>query len=318
MASRPRRTKLAHVAMHAGVSLGTASDALRGSGRMSEETRARVVAAADALGYRPDAQARALATGHSQIVALVVQEQANEEAPRIYWPRLQAEFTERLLEHRLVACTAAVADLHQLDGLPFDLVVFARLSSGDELPEGFRRAYRVLDVDVEGQSRSATALRAQFDRLCHRALDELAHRGSVQPGLLLPTDTAADHPAAAAYRSWCSDRGIPAEVVSAGPDFATLLPPAVDGILSILVDPGWLVRSLAESGRDPQSLRIVAMGPDLSAAPATASLPSLSSLTIDGRSVGRQLADLAAAALRGEPARPLKLEWLLDGHPWDA
>lgn len=281
---------------------------------MSEETRARVAAAADALGYRPHAQARALATGHSRIVALVVQEHSSDGFPRIYWPRLQAEFTERLLEHRLVACTTALADLHQLDGLPFDLIVFAHLSIGDELPDGIRRDYRVLDVDLAGQSRSATALRAQFDRLCRRALDELAHRGSLQPGLLLPPDTAADHPAAATYRSWCSDRGIPAEVVSAGPDFATLLPPAVDGVLSILVDPGWLARSLAESGRDPQTLQIIAMGPERAASSGGV---AVSSLTIDGESVGRQLADIAAASIDGKPARPLRLGWRLDGRPWE-
>ncbi len=46
MAEVKRRAKLAHVAVHSGVSLGTASDALRGKGRISEETRERVIEAA--------------------------------------------------------------------------------------------------------------------------------------------------------------------------------------------------------------------------------------------------------------------------------
>lgn len=56
-----RRPKLAHVAMAAGVSLGTASDALRGKGRMSGEVRSRAIAAAESMGFRPNANARSRA-----------------------------------------------------------------------------------------------------------------------------------------------------------------------------------------------------------------------------------------------------------------
>jgi LacI family transcriptional regulator len=60
------------VAQHSGVSVSTASRALNGSSRVSDQTAARVRAAAAALGYRPNASARALRTARSAFIGLVV------------------------------------------------------------------------------------------------------------------------------------------------------------------------------------------------------------------------------------------------------
>lgn len=63
---------LRQVAERCGVSVSTASRALSGSSRVSAATVARVRAAAELLGYRPNANARALRTARSQFVGLVV------------------------------------------------------------------------------------------------------------------------------------------------------------------------------------------------------------------------------------------------------
>ena len=104
--------------MAAGVSIGTASDALNGKGRMSEEVRQRVIDTAEAIGYRPNANARILALGRSEIVALVTHGPAGSGAPRVYWPQLQAAFTERLLDHGMVAATMTldVNDINAMRG----------------------------------------------------------------------------------------------------------------------------------------------------------------------------------------------------------
>jgi len=60
------------VAARSGVSVATASRALSGSPRVSPQTRDRVRAAAVALGYRPNANARALRTARSRFVGLVI------------------------------------------------------------------------------------------------------------------------------------------------------------------------------------------------------------------------------------------------------
>lgn len=76
MAHAPRtpisgRAKLADVATLAGVSVGTASKALNGSGRMRPETRQRVLAAVETLGFRPNQHAQSLHTGRSWTVGLM-------------------------------------------------------------------------------------------------------------------------------------------------------------------------------------------------------------------------------------------------------
>ena len=59
------------VAKRAGVAVSTVSYALNGTRPISEETRQRIFAAMDELGYRPHALARGLASKRSRIIALL-------------------------------------------------------------------------------------------------------------------------------------------------------------------------------------------------------------------------------------------------------
>ncbi|MDY6914356.1 MAG: LacI family DNA-binding transcriptional regulator [Planctomycetota bacterium] len=65
---------LKQVAGKAGVSLAVASMAIRGRGRMSDETRAKVKKVAVELGFRPNASARALALGRSEALGVIVRD----------------------------------------------------------------------------------------------------------------------------------------------------------------------------------------------------------------------------------------------------
>jgi DNA-binding LacI/PurR family transcriptional regulator len=70
-----KRPTLAAVAALAGVSVSTASLAFSGSGPVSEQTRGRVLAAAEELRYAgPDPRARSLRQGRSGIIAAVLEE----------------------------------------------------------------------------------------------------------------------------------------------------------------------------------------------------------------------------------------------------
>jgi DNA-binding LacI/PurR family transcriptional regulator len=62
---------LEDVAARAGVSRALASIVMRGAAGASEGTRQRVLAAAADIGYRPDARARLLASGHSRQLGVV-------------------------------------------------------------------------------------------------------------------------------------------------------------------------------------------------------------------------------------------------------
>ncbi|WP_203336690.1 LacI family DNA-binding transcriptional regulator [Nocardioides limicola] len=66
----PRRATIRDVAREAGVSTTTVSDALAGRGRLTEATRQRVRAAADAVGYVASAAARNLRLGRSGSLGL--------------------------------------------------------------------------------------------------------------------------------------------------------------------------------------------------------------------------------------------------------
>ena len=59
------------VARRANVSISTVSYAINGTRPISEETRQRIFAAMEELGYQPHALARGLASKRSRIVALL-------------------------------------------------------------------------------------------------------------------------------------------------------------------------------------------------------------------------------------------------------
>jgi LacI family transcriptional regulator len=65
------------VAAHAGVSAQTVSRVLRGSGYVSPATRQNVLAAVDAVGYRPNAVGRSLRAAKTPMVGLVITDITN-------------------------------------------------------------------------------------------------------------------------------------------------------------------------------------------------------------------------------------------------
>lgn len=74
---------LAQVAAAAGVGESTASRVLRQRGSVSEQTRARVMAAVDALGYVPNRIAGTLASSGSRLVAVVIPSLSNIVFPDV-------------------------------------------------------------------------------------------------------------------------------------------------------------------------------------------------------------------------------------------
>ena len=68
---RPRRATIRDVAESAGVSIGTASKALNGQGKLRQETIERVMQAAERLGFAPNTLAQALLAGRSFTVGVI-------------------------------------------------------------------------------------------------------------------------------------------------------------------------------------------------------------------------------------------------------
>lgn len=77
MEKKAQRPTLKSIAQEIGMTANTVSLALRGSPRVTEATRARVLKAAKAQGYVQDMQASSLRKGQSKIIALVFGDIAN-------------------------------------------------------------------------------------------------------------------------------------------------------------------------------------------------------------------------------------------------
>jgi LacI family transcriptional regulator len=73
MADRARKSAItvADVARHAGVSPGTVSKALNGRGQLKSETRRRVLASAEELGFAPNLLAKSLLSGRTYTVGVL-------------------------------------------------------------------------------------------------------------------------------------------------------------------------------------------------------------------------------------------------------
>src|SRR3954454_1075498 len=115
---KPRRPTIDDVAARAGVSSAAVSFAVNGRPGVGEDTRARILAAAEELGWRPSASARALTGARVRAVGLVLsREPAHLEADAFFVRFLSG--VERALaprdyalllqlvppgEHQLAAC----------------------------------------------------------------------------------------------------------------------------------------------------------------------------------------------------------------------
>lgn len=89
------------VAAQAGVSVMTVSNVLRGRGRVSEETRKRVLDTAERQGYRPNLTARALVEGKAPTLALMLSCITNPFYPEF---ALAANLQALKYERHLLVC----------------------------------------------------------------------------------------------------------------------------------------------------------------------------------------------------------------------
>lgn len=168
----PRSPSMADVAAHAGVSHQTVSRVLNGSPLVKEGTRERVNAAIEALGYRRNSAARALATNRSgriglissahlalygpSMVATSVQDAVQAAGYEISTVRL-SEFSEqelhlaveRLLDQAVEALVVAVAHRVALEHarsleLPIPVVLAEGVTPGRSMAAGIDQEHGAL------------------------------------------------------------------------------------------------------------------------------------------------------------------------------
>lgn len=237
------RITLRDVARAASVSPSAAASALRGDGRLHSETRARVLAAAEQLGYRPNAVARTLRKSNSGVVATVLFDMPTEGSPlrpNSFWEQAIFSYVQELARANLGNVLVPATHPGMLSELPAAAVVVFNLPQEGppvalQVPPGTPvvRVISTADVggeDAQSDGRSADAAQIiwGYDSALSEVLDHLSEAGAVRPGMLLPPKPLM--PTAMvrrAYQTWCRIHDQPV-LLSQSPDLGAGIRDLVD------------------------------------------------------------------------------------------
>ncbi|KQM82600.1 LacI family DNA-binding transcriptional regulator [Agromyces sp. Leaf222] len=311
MKSRSAVPTLQDVADRAGVARATASLALNGKGRMSEQTRQRVRTAADELNYVVNVSARNLRTARSGAVGIYIPD--HTLSSRYYMDVAfgaveQAQSSDLLVTLMPTAFAPRSGITEHLDGF-----IMVDPMDGDPIVERLLRG-RAPVVSGEG---SPAGLPSPFGLVQsdHRAgmrvlLDHLWEHGSRHPACILPDHSIAwGRQMHEGYADWCAERGIEPRL-AAGTLHATpqenrelvaafvadlgevdAIVGGADGVALMALD------ALREAG--------IEVGPDMMLASyvdgdaLAVTEPSITALDLAPRDFGRRCMDLLAGALDG-------------------
>lgn len=136
------RMTIHDVAAHAGVSIATVSKALTGHGRMTAETRERILRAAQELKFRPNALARGLHSKRSFTVGLLT----DDVYGRFALP-VMAGLSEGLIDHGVSVFLCAIEDNAVQAQSHLDAMLEKQV---DGIIVAGKRVDRVLPIDLEG------------------------------------------------------------------------------------------------------------------------------------------------------------------------
>jgi len=310
-----RRPTLEAVAARACVSTATVSNALNGTGRLSEATRQRVLAVARELGYAPASTARALARGGTGVLGLTMTTYGDLPVP----------YTEIPYYAQLVL--GAMAAAHErgflLQVMPSSMSPWMWLNTAmdgvihvaprADDPVGAILRERGIPMVTDGRPLQPHWYDAWVDT-DHEVglgllLDHLTQSGARRIGLSLPLhDDAYPRLIAHAYRSWCDEHRMPAlvEEYAALPDYFTSEQNAVgrlldhdprpDAVIGVYSDSGHNILAAARRHglRVPRDLLVACISEDPDYATTT---PPVTALSLRPDRIGAEAVDLLIAVI---------------------
>ncbi|XVQ90368.1 LacI family DNA-binding transcriptional regulator [Microbispora siamensis] len=313
-----RTVTIADVAKHAGVAVSTVSYVLSGKRAISATTRQRVLDSVRALGYHPNAGARALASKRAKVIALVLPLRAGMNLPVLMQFATSVVTTARQYDHDVLLMTAdeGADGLHRVaasalvDGLLLmdveihdPRVPLLRKLSEPSVLIGF-------PADPEG----LTCVDLDFARagaLCADHLADLGHREIAllgAPRVVYERGTGFAERTMAGFVEAAGRHGLEADARPCEESFDE-----VHAAVKLLLDErpglsGLVVHNEAAAGhvlgalrilgrRVPEDVSVVAICPDDIAERAS---PALTSVLIPAEDVGRQAVRLLMAKLEGQ------------------
>lgn len=217
-----RRPSISDIAEETGVSIATVSLALRDKGRMSESTRDRVKETAAKLGYAPNANARSLVGGKTQLISLSLPGiNMNPEVVSSvsYFFRLLGAAAAKALELDYSLVVTSPGD--RPDRVAVDGAVVVDPSFDDSTIAAFDRLEQPVvtigrRLDESGSyTGKGRVVDNDFPAATRAMLDHLKAQGSESILLLSaePIDSFQKD-SIDAYREWCAEQGIDPRVVT--------------------------------------------------------------------------------------------------------
>lgn len=321
--------KISDVARDAGVSPSTVSYVLSGKRRISEETRRRVLASIEVLGYRPHAGARALASSRSNVVALVLPLHSGIHVPIVMRIATAIVTEARSYDHDVLLLTQdeGVAGLHRVaGGAMVDAIIVMDVSARDaRLPVLRALAQPSVLIGVPADTSGLACVDFDFAGAARGAVAHLAGLGHREVALIGPPPevfargTAFAPRTVSGFEDGVADAGLDGVVRSCDP-----APESVRGLVGALlaerpVLTGLVVHNesaipslldaLATSGRRvPDDIAVVAICPDELAERTT---PALTSVDIPADGIGALAVELLMDKLDD---RPVPETTLLEPH----
>ncbi|MEO7123408.1 MAG: LacI family DNA-binding transcriptional regulator [Lacisediminihabitans sp.] len=300
----PAVVTLQHVADRAGVARATASLALNGKGRMTEETRERVRSVAEKLGYAANPTARNLRAARSGSIGLYVPDHTLSFR---YYMDVAFGAVERAQEADLlvtlmpVVVTPHSSFLDHLDGFimidPFDEDPMVR-----RLLEGRRPVVSGERAPVDMPAPFATVYSDHVAGI-RLLLDHLWDQGSRSPTAILPGSSLEwGRQMRRGYEQWCAEKGIEARFLVA--PFQMSAAELRDSCDKLLTAPGGMdaiitsTEGTAVIARDAIRSAGMVIGRDILLAsyvdsdPLSMTEPSITALNLRPREFGRQCVTL--------------------------
>ena len=209
-----RPPTLADVAREAGTSPSTASRALSGRGYVSPDARARLLAAAERLGYVPNASARTLKERTSRVVGVVVSDLVN-----VFYASVAAaiEQTLRAARYQTVLLSDNSDSAQEIRGIR--TFVAMRAAGVIMTPAGAdaaalltRHGIAVVEVDRRLAAAPCDAVVVDNERGAREATAHLLGQGHRRIALLVAqTEWTTDAGRLAGYRAAHADAGVPVD-----------------------------------------------------------------------------------------------------------
>ncbi|MEI6624281.1 MAG: LacI family DNA-binding transcriptional regulator [Actinomycetes bacterium] len=297
-------SQLRQVASRAGVSVATASAALRGVGRISPATVARVRAVAREQGYRGDDSAVGLGSSVAFILDLNVAS-GTGQAPALWWPRMLVAAMSELVSHGVVVCMVPADHAELAGSIEADAVVCFELPEGGAvIPESLPAETPCLVAGtVADDGRLVSHIAPSHEIPIRLAFDHLVKAGAKMPALVTSKSQLSYVTSSTdSYRSWCDRTGHDAVVIEVGPgvdlesELAAHFSNGVDAVYSLAGETEVMLDRIESTGwRVPDDVLFAAQSEGVL---ERLLQPSVTTVSYDGASVGKRIAQSLLVGIR--------------------